>query len=201
MTRLRLPTAAREQVTIALEMIDAIDIQLVPFDVALRRYARKQPGCQALIEQIYGIGELTAITLLAELGDARRFPSSWTRSATQDSISRSISQTSAAHPATSRAKDHPRCVGRYMKPRNAPGSLKPRPRLLPPARPADRRQPSVPRARPQTAQTQLPHLQSPRRRRHQTRRRLTTVPPGRPQSIDEPWPTPGDRADLQRGQA
>ncbi len=44
--------------------------------MALRAYARKQPGCRALIDQIYGVGELTAITILAELGDARRFPSS-----------------------------------------------------------------------------------------------------------------------------
>jgi transposase len=73
---LKLPAAAREQVTIALQMIDALDIQLVPFDVSLRAYARKQPGCRALIEQIYGVGELTSITILAELGDARRFPSS-----------------------------------------------------------------------------------------------------------------------------
>jgi transposase len=74
--RLKLPAAAREQVTIALEMIDAIDTRLVPFDVTLRAYARKQPGCRALIDQIYGVGELTSITLLAEVGDVRRFPSS-----------------------------------------------------------------------------------------------------------------------------
>ena len=72
----KLPAAAREQVTIALEVIDALDIQLAPFDTALRAYARKQPGCRALIDQIYGVGELTSVTILAELGDARRFPSS-----------------------------------------------------------------------------------------------------------------------------
>ncbi len=44
--RLRLPPAARDQVTIALEIIDALDIQLVPFDVALRRYARNQLGAK-----------------------------------------------------------------------------------------------------------------------------------------------------------
>ena len=44
--------------------------------LALRAYARKQTGCQALIDQIYGVGELTSVTILAELGDARRFPSS-----------------------------------------------------------------------------------------------------------------------------
>jgi transposase len=72
----KLPAAARQQVTIALEMIDALDIQLVPFDVALRAYARRQPGCRAMIDQIYGVRELTSVTVLAEVGDVRRFPSS-----------------------------------------------------------------------------------------------------------------------------
>ena len=44
--------------------------------MALRAYARQQPGCRALIDQIYGIGELTSVTILAELGDARRFHNS-----------------------------------------------------------------------------------------------------------------------------
>ena len=57
-------------------MIDALDTQLIPFDRELRGYARKQPGCRALIDQIYGVGELTAVTILAELGDARRFHNS-----------------------------------------------------------------------------------------------------------------------------
>jgi transposase len=38
--------------------------------------ARKQPGCRTLIDEIYGIGELTSVTILAELGDARRFQNS-----------------------------------------------------------------------------------------------------------------------------
>jgi len=73
---LKLPDAAREQLTIALEMIDAIDLQVGPLDLSLRAYARKQPGCRTLIDQIYGIGELTSVTILAELGDARRFHNS-----------------------------------------------------------------------------------------------------------------------------
>jgi transposase len=43
---------------------------------ALRAYARKQPGCRTLIDEIYGIGELTSITILPELGDTRRFQNS-----------------------------------------------------------------------------------------------------------------------------
>src|SRR4051812_46311011 len=72
---LELPGTAREQITIALAMIDAHDTQLVPLDQQLRDYARRQAGCRALMRH-YGIGQLTAITILAELGDTRRFSSS-----------------------------------------------------------------------------------------------------------------------------
>jgi transposase len=72
---LQLPPAAREQITIALALTDALDAQLSPLDQELRAFARRQPGCRALMRH-YGIGPLTAVTILAELGDARRFSSS-----------------------------------------------------------------------------------------------------------------------------
>jgi transposase len=56
-------------------MIDAIEAQLAPINRDLRAYARRQAGCRALMTH-YGIGELTAVVILAELGDARRFSSS-----------------------------------------------------------------------------------------------------------------------------
>src|ERR1017187_1671474 len=55
---LKLPAAAREQLTIALEMIDAIELQVGPVDIALRAYARQHPGCRTLIDEIYGVGQL-----------------------------------------------------------------------------------------------------------------------------------------------
>jgi transposase len=70
-----LPGTAREQVTVALAIIDALDVQIAPIDRELRAYARRQPGCRALMAH-YGIGALTAVTILAELGDCRRFSSS-----------------------------------------------------------------------------------------------------------------------------
>jgi transposase len=73
--RTALPETAREQVTVALAMIDALDRQLAPIDRELRAYARRQPGCRALLAH-YGIGPVTAVTILAELGDRRRFSSS-----------------------------------------------------------------------------------------------------------------------------
>jgi transposase len=76
LTGLKMPAAAREQVTIALSVIDAFDLKLVPIDQELRRYAGRQPGCRALIDQIYGVGGLIAVTILAELGDPGRFQNS-----------------------------------------------------------------------------------------------------------------------------
>ena len=73
--RVALPDAAREQVLVALAMIDALDVQQAPITCELRRYARRQLGCRALMG-LYGVGELTAVAILAELGDTRRFSSS-----------------------------------------------------------------------------------------------------------------------------
>jgi transposase len=70
-----LPATAREQVMVAIAMIDALEVQIAPIDKELRAYARRQNGCRALMAH-YGIGELTAVTILAELGDCTRFSSS-----------------------------------------------------------------------------------------------------------------------------
>ena len=70
-----LPPGAREQIKVALAVIDALESQLTPLDTELRSFARHQAGCTALMGQ-FGVGELTAVTILSELGDARRFSSS-----------------------------------------------------------------------------------------------------------------------------
>jgi transposase len=70
-----LTATAREQVAVALAMIDALQAQIAPLESELRAYSRRQSGCRALMAH-YGIGELTAVTILAELGDCRRFSSS-----------------------------------------------------------------------------------------------------------------------------
>ncbi|MGH2712931.1 MAG: IS110 family transposase [Thermoleophilaceae bacterium] len=72
---LELPEAARAQVRVALQMIDHLSRELEPLDSELRAIARAWPGAKAL-QAHYGIGALTAVTTLAELGDARRFSSS-----------------------------------------------------------------------------------------------------------------------------
>jgi transposase len=68
---LELPAAARERIDVALRLIEAIDRELAPLERDIRRLARRQPGCRALMRH-FGIGELTAPAIVCELGDATR---------------------------------------------------------------------------------------------------------------------------------
>ncbi len=70
-----MPAVAREQITAALAVIDALDAQIAPLTMQLQAYARRQTGCRAL-QAHCGIGPLTAVAVLAELCDCRRFSSS-----------------------------------------------------------------------------------------------------------------------------
>ncbi len=73
--RAPLAPLAREQVGVALAMVDAADRQMNPIDQELRALGRRQPGARAL-QAHYGIGPLISVVILAELGDTRRFSSS-----------------------------------------------------------------------------------------------------------------------------
>jgi len=68
---LELPAASLERIEVGLAMVEAIDRQLAPLERELRQLARRQPGCRAL-QGHFGIGELTAPTILCELGDVSR---------------------------------------------------------------------------------------------------------------------------------
>ena len=56
-------------------MIDAIDTQIAPLERELRQLARRQTGCRALMG-LYGMGELTSLVTLCELGDVGRLSAS-----------------------------------------------------------------------------------------------------------------------------
>lgn len=60
---------------LSLKMIEHINEELEPIEAELRSCARTQADCRALMGH-YGIGELTSVALLSELGDIRRFSSS-----------------------------------------------------------------------------------------------------------------------------
>lgn len=69
-----LPDASRHAVEVALRQIAQIDEDVAVIDRWIRRYAAIQPGCRALVDNHYGIAAVLATTILAELGDVRRFP-------------------------------------------------------------------------------------------------------------------------------
>ena len=73
---MELPAAARKVVDLSLAMIEHINEELEPVERELRAYARSQAGCKELMMAHYGVGELTSVALLSELGDTRRFSSS-----------------------------------------------------------------------------------------------------------------------------
>jgi transposase len=70
-----LSPAARQLVTVALRTLDPLDTELDLLRGELVGFARRQPGCQAL-DQLSGIGPVTAVAIRAELGDVGRFTSS-----------------------------------------------------------------------------------------------------------------------------
>jgi transposase len=70
-----LPPDARKRIAIALAMIDAIEVQLAPLERELRQLARRQTGCRALMRST-GMGELTSLVTLCELGDVGRLSAS-----------------------------------------------------------------------------------------------------------------------------
>ena len=72
---LDVPDDARERIGIALAMVEAIEAQIAPLERELRQLARRQTGCRALMG-LYGMGELTSLVTLCELGDVQRLSAS-----------------------------------------------------------------------------------------------------------------------------
>jgi transposase len=71
-----LSAAGHQVVTTGLKMIDYLDHQLTPLDTYLVRFAKLQPGCRALKQRLFGVGDLTAVFIWAEIGNCARFSSS-----------------------------------------------------------------------------------------------------------------------------
>jgi transposase len=74
-TEAQISPAGRQMIQTGLIMLDALDAQLGPLSAQLVSLAKNQPGCRALEHELYGVGWLTAVAVVAELGDCRRFHS------------------------------------------------------------------------------------------------------------------------------
>jgi transposase len=71
-----LSPAGRQMVEVALRIIDALGAEADLLRDELKDFARRQPGCRELVDNLFGVGELTAAIIWAEMGDTRRFSSS-----------------------------------------------------------------------------------------------------------------------------
>jgi transposase len=135
---LDMPADARERIEIALRMIDAVEAQIAPLERELRQLARRQTGCRALMG-LYGMGELTALVTLCELGDVGRL------SASRKAV-RMAGIDIGVHRSDRRARRqaHPPKL-----PTAALGALRSRARGLPAQQPRSRRLPRAQGPRPQ----------------------------------------------------
>ena len=158
-----LPDAAREQIAVAIAVSETLDAQIAPLDRALRLYARRQPGCRALMAH-YGIGELTSVAILAE---RRRLPAvlllapggPLRRDGHHRASIRSASQPWASFPPRPARFAMGALRGSASRsPPDQPGS-----RLLRPGRRATRRQPRMRRDHAQAVAARLPHVARARR--------------------------------------
>ncbi|MGW4567073.1 IS110 family transposase [Streptomyces sp. NPDC004561] len=71
---LELPDASRRVVDDLLRLMDALQIPIDALDVQLAAHARGDPRVKVLTA-LPGVGPLTALVILAEVGDVTRFPS------------------------------------------------------------------------------------------------------------------------------
>src|ERR1017187_4985187 len=71
-----LSPAGAQAVQVALRRMEDLEGELAPVHAQIAAFARRQPGCKTLQQQLYGAGPLVAAIVWAFLGDTRRFSSS-----------------------------------------------------------------------------------------------------------------------------
>lgn len=71
-----LSAGGRLLVEVALRIAEALEAEIKPLRAELAAFARHQPGCRALVKEIFGIGELLSPIVWSEMGDTRRFSAS-----------------------------------------------------------------------------------------------------------------------------
>jgi len=175
LAELDLTPSARRQVDVALAMVGQINAHVAALDRELRSFARRQPGCLALMEHP-GIGTRVA-------------PPCWPSSETPGAL------LLAPRRPLCRARRHRRPVGRQApsRPALSPGPARPalgrlrggadgvsaqlaRPRLLLEDEGAHRREPRLPVDRPQAHPPRPSHPARTRRRGPGTRRVIAAPP-------------------------
>lgn len=111
LAQLDLPESAQGQITIALELVEHVNGQLAPLDAELRSFARRQPGCRALMATTASaLGRAPPSSPSSAMSVASPRPARLC--ASPASMSPGTSPTASAGPATCRARARPSCGGR-----------------------------------------------------------------------------------------
>lgn len=63
-------------VAVALAQLDRLEVEVDLVHAEIAAFGHKQPACRVLEQELFGVGQLTAVALWAYLGDTRRFSSS-----------------------------------------------------------------------------------------------------------------------------
>jgi hypothetical protein len=189
LTRLELPTVARQTVDLALRTIDFLDTELDQLDATLGHIARGQPGCQALMGR-YGIGwpgRREHLGRVRRRTPVRQLPPSRPVHRAGHHRCRLRHQTRPRPPGPPRPTRAALGVARGGHVRRPPGFA--RPRLLPAGPNAAGRQAGRPLGRPQARPRGLPHPGQARRpgagAGRAPARRLTADHQARHGSIDQ----------------
>jgi transposase len=125
-------------------MIDVIEAQIAPLERELRQLARRQTGFRALMG-LYGMGELTSLVTLCELGDVQRLSAS-RKAVRMAGIDIGVQRSDRrARVGKLTRQGSPRCAGRSTKP------------LWPRAGPAAATTPTTKRSRPAGSATPAAH--------------------------------------------
>ncbi|MEE9296341.1 MAG: hypothetical protein V3W34_15460 [Phycisphaerae bacterium] len=66
--------AERQLIEVALRVIDALGVEADTLRTELKAFARCQAGSRVLVDELYGVGELTAAIIWAELGNRHHRP-------------------------------------------------------------------------------------------------------------------------------
>jgi transposase len=112
--------AGRQMIETGFQMLDDLGTRLDPLSAQLTALAKAQPGCRALQRQLFGVGWLTAVSILAELGDCRRFHSA-DQAVRASGLDVTVSESNGRRrAATSPGRGRRCCAGRCSRPPSAP---------------------------------------------------------------------------------
>jgi transposase len=155
---LRLHPGARAQVEAMLAVMASLAHQIDLIDCALRRLAKRDARLQAL-QTIFGVGPILACTILAEIGDAKRFRRARqiVRAAGLDPVVKDSADKQRRGHLAKQGAPHLRWAFGRGRPARQPPHQPRSPALPPPARPR-RREPRHTLGRPQDRQARLARL-------------------------------------------